>query len=42
MVTFLCHCHVIAKEIEAVGKFLCDLYKEDLFKLKFYSVETSS
>jgi hypothetical protein len=28
--------------IEAVGKFLCDLYKEDLFKLKFYSVETSS
>ena len=28
--------------IEAVGKFVCDLFKEDLFKLKFYSVKTSS
>ena len=27
---------------EAVGKFVCDLFKEDLFKLKFYSVKTSS
>jgi DNA-binding transcriptional regulator WhiA len=30
------------KKTEDVGKFLCDLSKKHLFKLKFYSVETRS